>query len=104
MVHPVDDVDLVLFSAQLQRSPEPPMHVVMALVAAAHRRPSQALRLCLAGERILIGIVDVEWVHDPHDVHVQLGAIAPNIVDAIVARAPAGESGYRHTTPRTQSR
>ena len=34
--------------------------------------------------------MDVEWVHDPRDVHVQLGAVAPSIVDTIVARRPDG--------------
>ncbi len=41
-----------------------------------------------AGERVLVRIVDIKRVHDPDDVHMQLGALAPNIIDAIVPGWP----------------
>ena len=85
MVHPVDDVEGVRGSTERHRPGDAAVHVVVTRVAAAHRGARELLTSVGGGERVLRRVVDVERVHDPRVIEVDLGVVEADVVHPVVA-------------------
>lgn len=85
VVHGLDAIDLVFAAAQLQRAGDVPGQVEMVAIGgteAGARRASARL-----GHRAVVRIVDIERLHQPLEIEVQLGVVEADVIDTIVARA-----------------